>query len=186
MDLAKQSARDPLIRTEELRWDTYYPKLLHVLRGADRSGWAAEDALQLLWLDTSRRPPPADVLRNAARLFAWLLVAARRRLVDVARRERRHQHFAIPTTLPTEPAETADRDTRAEQVRHTLGHLIKAGRIREAHLLSMRFLEERSVRDIANILNVPPRAVSARLLRAKREFRLQWKQGAQKDRTSTE
>ncbi len=164
----------PLPGIQEELWKAHYPKLVRALRRRTRDGGAVADALQQLWLDTARVPPPADVSRDAARLFAWLLVAAQRRLIDLARRDRRRSHLPLPDVLPAGPGGDADRCGRIECVRRILRQLHETGAAPQARLLELRFLEGYSIRDISKSLGAPSRAVSARLQRAKREFRREW------------
>lgn len=165
--------QDATLPTHE-RWSARHgARLVCALRGGPEARFA-EQAVQDTWLDVAEHPPPDDIAADDERLFAWLLVVARRRAVDISRRERRRAHALLTPDCATAPANDAERAERAELVRRVLDDMVANGDSDAAHLLEQRWLEGRSVREIARECGVSPNAISARLNRAKAKFRAAW------------
>jgi RNA polymerase sigma factor (sigma-70 family) len=146
--------------------------LLVVLRRA-RARHFIDDALQDLWLNLLTAPPSAEVAVDHDRLFAWLSGAARRRLVDLIRRESRRRQVPL-ADAPDAAVPSREREENALRVRAVLAELSASGSSSVARLLELRYIEERSVAEIGRELKLSPRVVSARLQRAKRKFREVW------------
>ena len=143
--------------------------------GTKRNAELLREALQEMWLGLLHTQPPNEVAADLQRLFAWLLVAVRRRMVDMLRRERLRKHYALEDTR------TISDDTSAETVQHeslervrSVLDALASNAESDARLLKMRYYENRSVAQIAEALGVTARVVSARLQRAKRKFRERW------------
>jgi RNA polymerase sigma-70 factor (ECF subfamily) len=127
----------------------------------------------------------AEAFLAAARTFAggrghqvdgaWLMVTARRRLLDQWRSAHRHvrrikrltragrQHLWLDTDL-NDPVDT-DRVLRA------LSSLPE----RQRAALTLRYLDELSVAEVADALEVPYRAAESLLARGRRGFAVSWK-----------
>lgn len=131
-------------------YDTYQTAIrspLRILRCAALRADALQDAL----LAVLQAPPPEAVASDGERLRAWLFVVVQRRAVSLLRRERRRAHAPLTgeeaSNVRHTPNETAVR------VRAALDQLATEGNGAAARLLEMRFLEERSVAELADELN---------------------------------
>jgi RNA polymerase sigma factor (sigma-70 family) len=136
------------------------------------------DALQELWVRVLCQPPPAEVVSDPDQLFAWLLVALRRRVSDLQRRECRRRHVSLDEAPPLPDA------TRSAAARRELGECVHRAlttiarqNAAAAQLLELCYLNGLSVAEVAQKLAVSPEIVSARLQRAKRLFRTVWRGG---------
>jgi RNA polymerase sigma factor (sigma-70 family) len=164
---------------ELTRWHREFQRaLVAALRKRSGSARFRDDALQELWTSVIRAPPSPEVADDSARLLAWLIGAARRRLSDHLRREKRRRQ----TLLIDLPDDTdAEREDEAQRVHAVLAAMSAGEDSRAAQLLELQFIEGQSVAAIARLLNVPPRAISARIQRAKGKFRQAWLAGGGSD-----
>ena len=163
---APSSRRDGLTVLFDAHFDDVYRFCL--ARSGDRG--VADDAA-------------SEAFLAAARLFAkgegdavdrpWLFVVARRRLCDHWRAERRHnrrlerlKHVSIQEPLPDEGGVDVD------LVLTALGSLPE----RQRAAVSLRYLDEFSVSEVAEALEVPYRAAESLLARGRRGFAQAWEE----------
>ena len=175
---ALETERATPLETVERWCAAHGGRLAQIASEQTRNGELVRDALQEVWLGLLRCRPPDAVAADPQRLFAWLLVAVRRRAVDLLRRERLRSHRSLDEAAdlaPDTPTEAARRE-EGERVRSVMDSLA-ANCKGDARLLELRYFDERSVAEIAELLGLTPRAVSARLQRAKRKFRDAWLAG---------
>ena len=137
-----------------------------VRRCGDRA--TAEDLTSEIFLaamDTARRktPPPLTV--------PWLIGVARHKLADHYRR--RHDRFSIPVAELPEPIDAAD-DWDAELDRIVAEQVLS--RLPEHHrtVLALRYLDDCSVPECAELIGRTVHATEALLVRARRAFRAQY------------
>lgn len=140
-----------------------------IRRCGDRG--AAEDLTSetvLAAIDAARRdqPPPVTV--------AWLMGVARHKLADHYRR--RHDRFTTPVAELPEPADPTDEwDVELDRI---VAESVPA-RLPEHHraVLSLRYLDDRSVPECAELIGRTVHATEALLVRARRAFRSQYPEG---------
>ena len=140
-----------------------------IRRCGDRG--AAEDLTSetfLAAMDVARResPPPITV--------AWLIGVARHKLADHYRR--RHDRFTVPMAELPEPADPADEwDVELDRI---VAESVLA-RLPEHHrsVLALRYLDDRSVPECAEVIGRTVHATEALLVRARRAFRSQYPEG---------
>lgn len=137
-----------------------------VRRCPDRA--TAEDLTSetfLAAMDAARRQAPPAIT------VPWLIGVARHKLADHYRR--RHDRFTVPVAELPEPVEPADRwDAEldrivAESVLHRLG---------EPHrtVLALRYLDDCTVGECAELIGRTVHATEALLVRARRAFRKEY------------
>lgn len=152
-----------LIRHWERRLFYYIRRIV----GGERDAW---DVLQQTWLAAYQALP---TLREPRALRAWLYRIAHRQAVS----HLRHAGAAPDAGAgeidaagelpdPADGDESFASDT-AEQVHAGLSQLSLAHR----EVLTLHFLEDVSVEEIASVLDVPPGTVKSRLFHAKRALR---------------
>lgn len=143
-------------------------------RAAD-SDWC-EDARQdvALWLLVVG--VPNDVATDPPRAAAYLRGVFQRKLLDILRREARHAHAALDAETFGR-SDGIDRDRLAERVHATLARMREHGDGDSADLLERRFIDRRSVADLAAQLGKPPKSVSAQIQRSKQKFLAAWLKG---------
>ena len=159
--LGERDAFDALIR----RWAQ--PLRRHVARVAG-DAHAADELAQDIWL---RVVQGIRRLQDPGKFRSWLFGIAHRRLMDELR-----ERYASPRTEPEAALEQVAADT-SEPEGEWLALELDRGLARLASgdrdLLSLFYLEELSLTDIALALAVPIGTVKSRLFRARRLLRLQ-------------
>jgi RNA polymerase sigma-70 factor, ECF subfamily len=131
----------------------------------------AFDILQDVWLLVFRK---LGRLRSAAAFRVWLYRLAHDQAVSLVRRERRQTR--IEETVVIDESESSIDEfavrERAEWVHRSLDRLNDDHRT----ILSLRFLEDWSMEDLAEILRLPPGTVKSRLHYAKLALRRLWEE----------
>lgn len=147
--------------------DRWNGRLLYYLRRLLNNEQDAANTLQDVWLRVIRG---IDSLRDGSRLAPWLYTLARRTAMD---------HFRQSYACPEEPASAVvehesddgpDLQTEfdnAELVHHGLGRLELA----EREVLTLFFLEDLTLKEIAALLDVPVGTVKSRLFNARQSLR---------------
>jgi RNA polymerase sigma factor (sigma-70 family) len=125
----------------------------------------ARDAVQDIWLRAIRG---IARLRDATRLRAWLFGIARRTLMD-----RLREQYARAAESGGEPADQPD-DRHPPDLEGDLQVLeiaLAQLPILEREVLTLFYLQELSLADVADALDVPPGTVKSRLFRARQALR---------------
>lgn len=119
-------------------------------------------------MDAARRvdPPPITI--------PWLLGVARHKLADHYRRGQ--QRLAVPVADPPEPVDAAD-DWDAELDRMVAEAVL--ARLAEPHrtVLVLRYMDDCSVGECAELIGRTVHATEALLVRARRAFRQEYPEG---------
>jgi RNA polymerase sigma-70 factor (ECF subfamily) len=146
------------------RWHGPLWRYVRRLTGDDE---AAAETVQEVWLRVLRA---IARLRDPARLRAWLFGIARRAVMDRLRAE-----YAAPELVAGDPPELpaaedpADLETELALMRDELRRLP----VLEREALTLFYLDELSLAEIAAVLAVPVGTVKSRLFRARRALREQ-------------
>jgi RNA polymerase sigma factor (sigma-70 family) len=126
---------------------------------------AAKEVNQDLWLRVLRG---IARLRDGARLRAWLFGIARRALMD-----RLRERYAKPVEVSMDEVEVpagSDSNDREDQL-HTVERELARLPIIEREILTLFYLKELSLADVAQVLEVPVGTVKSRLFRARQMLR---------------
>ena len=156
--LGEPAAFDDLIA----RWHAPLWSFVRRLVGEDD---AAREIFQDVWVRVIRGIPQ---LRDGAKLRAWLFGIARRTLMD-----RLRQEYARSPTVDVDVDEIAVDQATAEdaedlrQLEAALGNLP----ITEREVLTLFYLQELSLSEVAEALRVPVGTIKSRLFRARRLLR---------------
>ena len=146
--------------------DSYEPRLLYFLRRFAADEHLARDLMQEVWLAVFRQ---LVRLRAPAAFRGWLYQIAHDRAVSRLRRVRREAEV-LECLHSEREVETVDEFIHTEQVEavHTaLGKLNDDQRV----VLTLRFLEDLSIAEIADVLRLPAGTVKSRLHYAKESLR---------------
>ena len=144
----------------------WHEALWRYVRRVSGSDEAAADLVQDVWLRVIRG---IVRLREPASLRAWLFGIARRALMD-----RMRDKYAAPVMVETDLAAVADDtdvDLEVEDDRARLHEELAKLPVIEREVLSLFYLKELSLLEIAQILDIPPGTVKSRLFKARRVLR---------------
>lgn len=154
------AAWDELVR----RWND---RLLYYLRRLIDHDKDATNVLQDVWLHAFRG---IRSLQDGSRLAPWLYTIARRTAmnhfrIDYARREELNSEMIADETD----------DVPDEQLRLENAELVHFGlrqlALPEREVLTLFFLEDLTISEIAGLLEIPPGTVKSRLFKARRDLR---------------
>jgi RNA polymerase sigma-70 factor, ECF subfamily len=140
-----------------------------IRRCGDRG--AAEDLTSetfLAAMDAARRDQAPPIT------MAWLIGVARHKLADHYRR--RHDRFTVPVAELPEPADPTDEwDVELDRI---VAESVLA-RLPEHHrtVLALRYLDDRSVPECAELIGRTVHATEALLVRARRAFKSEYPEG---------
>ncbi|RMH01687.1 MAG: RNA polymerase sigma factor, partial [Planctomycetota bacterium] len=125
----------------------------------------AEDAVSETYLKALRRPPG-----SVDHLGGWLRATLKTTSLKILRSRRRREAYEENAGLRTPSLEAADPLEQAEATEQVVSAL---RRVREEYRtpLLLYYLRERSVKEIAALLQLTPSAVHTRLDRGRRELR---------------
>lgn len=156
--LGQRPAFDELIQ----RWNEPLWKYVRRLTGDDE---AANEIVQDVWLRVLRG---ISRLRDGSKLRAWLFGIARRALMDRLREE-----YAAPAVSAVDLADLPADDTPVtlEEDLTTLQHELTRLPAIEREVLTLFYLQELSLGEVAEVLEVPVGTVKSRLFRARQLLR---------------
>jgi RNA polymerase sigma factor (sigma-70 family) len=151
-------------------YDAYYDRLLRyllVVTGGNEH--AAREALQAALVRVVRHIRPFDA---EDKFWSWLTVLARTALVDESRKQRRWFAFLARFFRHTETHGDAMNNGEADKtLLELLARNVSALPPDEQDLVAQKYIERRSVRDIADALQTTEKAVESRLSRVRRKLR---------------
>jgi RNA polymerase sigma factor (sigma-70 family) len=156
--LGERSAFDELIE----RW---HPAIATYARRVAGDDDAAGDVVQDVWLRVLRG---IGRLRDGSKLRPWLFGIARRVLMD-----RLRQRYAFPNHADIDASEIAA-DAAVDSVEEDLAameHELTRLPFTEREVLTLFYLQELSLAQVADVLGVPVGTVKSRLFRARQLLR---------------
>jgi len=140
--------------------------LFYFIRRVVQNEAHAWDALQKTWIRVFAGLPKAS---GKPGLKAWLYRVARNTALNHVRDESRHHTIQVEHSDELSPIDDSSgfSDEDAEEVHHALDQL----NLSDREALTLHFLEELSVREIAEVLGVPAGTVKSRLHFARQRLR---------------
>ncbi len=148
---------------DAFRWlvDRYEKRLLYFIRRSVDDADRALDVLQEVWMTVFRR---LSALRSPEAFRVWLYGIARHKAIDQMRGDRRHadslgESIDESTVEAPEQSEGIVRIENVELIHRLLGRLSPAQR----EIVTLRFLEQMSLDDIAAVVGCPVGTVKSRL-----------------------
>lgn len=169
---ARDGDADAFRRLVERYRDRAYETALRIVRSPEEAEEVAQDAFVRAW-----RALPG--FREDARFSTWLYRIVTRRALDVAsaaRRRSERETPAEPSILEQRPARTPPSlpDTSLRRLNAVLGELDALPRA----IVTLFYLRDRSVGEIAGILDLPDGTVKTHLHRSRAALRLAWRRHA--------
>ncbi len=151
-------------------YDEYYDRLLRYLLVVTRGNeHAAREALQGALVRVVRHVKPFDA---DDKFWSWLTVLARSALVDESRKQRRWFAFLERFSTHAETQGASVNDGEADKMLlELLARNVSALSLDEQDLIARKYVERRSVRDIAGAMKTTEKAVESRLSRVRRKLK---------------
>ena len=147
-----------------LRWND---RLWYYLRRLIDDEQDAANALQEVWLHAIRG---VRSLRDGSRLAPWLYTIARRTAMTHFRRD-----YSCREESASEVIASESDDVRDDQLQLENAELVHFGLSRlslpEREVLTLFFLEDLTIQEVAELLGVPEGTVKSRLFKARRDLR---------------
>lgn len=149
-------------RLIELYWDTLYGFFFT----NTKLHYTADD---LTVLTFSKAMAKFDTFDEERDLTAWLMAIARNTLIDYYRSKNVLLTDELSTHLDTacDAAPTPEEQLISSQQMHTVLSIIAEMDERYRNIIELRFLEDNSIREIAEKLNITESNVKVRIMRAK-------------------
>jgi RNA polymerase sigma-70 factor (ECF subfamily) len=168
--LGERAAMEELVR----RWER---PLLFYIRRFVPDGRDPLQVMQEVWVKVLGG---LTSLRDPARLAPWLYTLARNAVMDHLREQYRREPLVEPERAEEEPSGDDGMSwfVAAEEVHYGLSRVSVVDR----EVLTLYFLNDLSIDDIAGVLRIPPGTVKSRLFSARKNLRdvLQAKEGVQR------
>lgn len=143
------------------RWNQPLWRYLRRLANTDES---AAEMLQDLWLRVIRG---IAKLQDGSKLRAWLFGIARRVAMD-----RLRSQYATPVTAAVDPDDiAAEPDAGIEEDLAAMHAELARLPVVEREVLTLFYLKELSLTDVADVLGIPVGTVKSRLFRARKALR---------------
>jgi RNA polymerase sigma-70 factor, ECF subfamily len=143
--------------------DRHHAAIYGYLRAMGADQLTAEDLTQETY---ARVWEKIGSLRQADSLRSWLLIIARRQLLQLARRRRPEIEMRESLPEPADPDPGAlfhlEESERDSDLRHAVARLESS--LRET--ITLHYFEDMSLREVASVLEVPVGTVKSRLHRA--------------------
>lgn len=188
LDLVKQflsAPREPAAAEQSAAWEDFFhacdPLVLCIIRGCDAHWDRRDDLHQDVWAAVIRRLPKLRLDPTLGMLHGWVAGIARRLALRHTRQCSRHRDEELTQELvamlvdqDADHAAEADRTLREEQVRELVARLAANLPDLSRRVVLMRWIDGRSVPDIARELDVTENSAWATL----RRFRLRLADGA--------
>ena len=161
-------------------FDSYFPRLYRF--AVPRVGGNTEEARDVVQQTFCKAFEKLDSYRGEASLYGWMLQICRNSVIDHARRQSVRPHpldlsardDAIDTILEAiraseneEPEQRAIRLDLLQIIQATLDYLPS----HYGSVLEWKYIEDESVQDIAQRLDIAPKAAESLLTRARKAFR---------------
>lgn len=157
IDLCNTGDRDTAVDAFEALYQRHKQYVLRVAYRYTQDSDLALDVLQETFSYILRKlPPSGEGLDLGSKLQTLLYVAAKNSAISLLRKTRRTDSAVDPDELPT----PAYRDTSE------LAQLLRGLPAGQRELMTLRFVDDCSLRDIAGILDIPLGTVKSRLHQA--------------------
>jgi len=146
------------------RWQ---PALIAYARIVTRDTDLAAEAVQESWISSTRA---ITKLQDPARFRSWLYRIVHNQCIDLIRLKQRHRQTMATHTLENEVLQDNDSLNsidNADEVNHVLGRIPENQRA----ILSLYYLSELDIKEIAGLLALPTGTVKSRLHTARETFR---------------
>lgn len=145
---------------------TYQPRLRRLVLAKVSIEADAEDLVQEIFINCLKHLP---LFRGEASIWTWMTRIASHEIADYYRKryaKKAIRALALDDLIPM--ADISDAKELADEVQQTMRQLKDKQRL----LLTMKYIEQKTVVEIANYFNQSLKSIESELFRARREFKL--------------
>ncbi len=152
----------------------YHSKLLRYVSGKISSKADAEDIVQEIFVNSLRQLP---LFSGKSSLWTWMCAIARHEIADYYRRryaKRALKSLPLSQFLELDSLEISDQGEA--YANSTAGVVVVLSKMKatQSELLQLKYVDGKSVAEIAHIVGRTIKAVEAELFRARIEFKTVW------------
>ncbi len=169
--LAAQDGYSPAMDELVRRWQKRLWRYARRLTGNSEAAW---DITQQAWVGIIRG---LRRLRHADRFRPWAYRIVRNKAIDYLKRRPREKGLA--ESILADPA-TSDRPNRNQSAR-SLGALVDRMSPTHRAVLSLYYIDELTLAEVAEVLDIPAGTVKSRLHAARNDLRRRWREQNQGD-----
>jgi RNA polymerase sigma-70 factor (ECF subfamily) len=166
-----------LIQAWNAFYGTYDPLLRRFARACRVPAAGVDDCVQQVWTELVMKLPDFRYDRRRGRFRSWLYIIVHSKAVDWVRGQTRHPIYRLPPEAASllcgrdrDAAAEYEQQRKQEEVHQVLSHLRKRVPACSYRVLHLRWLEGRSVHEVAAALGLTPAQVRLRDYRMKRQF----------------
>lgn len=142
----------------------YARLVLHICRQHRLTDQDSEDVLQETFMTLLEK---SDTLEDATKVKGWLCMTARHKAVDILRRQKKQ--IAVASEESTEPL-VSEQQMNNLECQLVTEEILAIEQETGDTLLRLRFIEGRSVKEIAEAQGVAVSTITTNLTRKRREF----------------
>jgi RNA polymerase sigma-70 factor (ECF subfamily) len=148
----------------------YQDYVYNIVYGITGKAEEARDITQDVFLQVHRALPS---FRRGSRFATWLYRIAANRAVDAARSQRRWRWLPLGETLKGEksPQESPERAAERQSDHDTVQKVLMNLPVQHREILVLRYFQELSIEEIAEVLGCSEQAAKVRLHRARLHFK---------------
>jgi RNA polymerase sigma-70 factor (ECF subfamily) len=156
---------------------TYGPLIRHYAVACRVPATDCDDCIQQVWAELVQKLPGFCYDPFRGRFRSWLYTLVRSKATDLLRRRRRRARRLAGGSEKTlcgrdgDPATEYERQCQKAAVQGVLKQLQQRVSTCSYRVLYLRWIEERTVREVAAVLGLTPERVRARTYRMKQQFR---------------
>jgi RNA polymerase sigma factor (sigma-70 family) len=177
--LARRTPRRPWLEAWERFYQTFTPLISRFALACRVPAVDLNDCVQEVWAALVRILPDFDYDRGRGQFRSWLYTVVHGKAVDLLRRRARHKVACLTPQMAAalcgrygDPATECERHAAREEVRRLLGELRRRVSARSFRVVQLRWIEGRTVQEIAAALELTPQQVRFRHHRMLQKLRV--------------
>jgi RNA polymerase sigma-70 factor, ECF subfamily len=161
-DLLQAVKKDPNRYFEQLLKRFENQIFVYVLRLVNYDTHAAEDICSQAWMKCYTRIHSYNSKKS---FISWIYTIAHNQTIDHIRANKRHKTQSLETAPDVATYQSQHIESERNTIIHTIiSHLSHS----DKSLLTLHYLEEKTIQEMSHILNLLPKLVSLKLFRAKK------------------
>lgn len=154
----------------------FEPRVRAYIAGKITNGADVDDIVQTVFINSLRQLP---LFRGDSQLLTWMLSIARHEVADFYRKQYAKRALkSVPLFEQLLPESSLHTDELSRfisaQTHELVGEVLSSMKEGSAQVLRLKYLEKKSVKNIAALLGKSVKSIESELFRARDEFRTLW------------